>query len=363
MGHTIRQIADALGAVAEGDLDLTVTRAAEPAMAGAHDLALAMSPAYAVGLAHGAAVAALVWPGADWQGMGLKAAIFAPRGRLAMAGLSRMMDAGPQVAPGVHALAVVDATARIGDGAAIGPFVVIGAGVVIGTGARIASHVSVADGAHIGDDALLLQGVRIGPGVVIGDRFIAQPGAVIGADGFSFVTPEESGVEEVRKTLGARAAIVEQKWTRIHSLGAVTIGDDVEIGANACIDRGTIRNTMIGSGTKCDNLVHIGHNVTIGRDSLLCGQVGVAGSARIGDRVVLGGQCGVNDNIFVGDDVIAGGATKIFTNAPAGRVLLGYPAVKMETHVEMQKALRRLPRMAARVAEMEKVMSKSRKPD
>jgi UDP-3-O-[3-hydroxymyristoyl] glucosamine N-acyltransferase len=358
MGHTIRDIAQALGAEAEGELDLVVTRAAEPAMAGVDALALAMSPAYAVGLVQGAAVAAMVWPGADWRALGLRAAIFAPRGRLAMAGLSRMMDAGPAIAPGVHALSVIDPSAVLGEGAAIGPFVVIGAGVVLGRGARIASHVSIAQGAHIGDDALVMPGVRIGAGVVIGDRFIAQPGAVIGADGFSFVTPEESGVEEVRKTLGARAEISDQKWTRIHSLGAVTIGDDVEIGANACIDRGTIRNTMIGSGTKLDNLVHIGHNVTVGRDCLLCGQVGIAGSARIGDRVVLGGQCGVNDNIFVGDDVIAGGATKIFTNAPAGRVLLGYPAVKMESHVEMQKALRRLPRMAARLAEMEKVMSK-----
>ncbi|MDX5350772.1 MAG: UDP-3-O-(3-hydroxymyristoyl)glucosamine N-acyltransferase, partial [Paracoccaceae bacterium] len=223
----------------------------------------------------------------------------------------------------------------------------------IGPGARIASHVSIAEGARIVAEALILQGARIGARVTIGDRFICQPGAVIGADGFSFVTPEKSGDEENRETLGSRAEIKDQTWTRIHSLGAVTIGDDVEIGANACIDRGTIRDTSIGSGTKLDNLVHIGHNVQIGRDCLLCGQVGVAGSARIGDRVVLAGQCGVNDNILVGNDVIAGGATKIFTNAPAGRVLLGYPAVKMETHVEMQKALRRLPRLAARVAALE----------
>jgi UDP-3-O-[3-hydroxymyristoyl] glucosamine N-acyltransferase len=180
---------------------------------------------------------------------------------------------------------------------------------------------------------------------------------VIGADGFSFVTPEKSGVEEIRETLGQRTEITAQSWTRIHSLGAVTIGDHVEIGANTCIDRGTIRDTVIGNGTKLDNLVHVGHNVQIGQDCLLCGQVGIAGSARIGDRVVLAGQCGVNDNIFVGDDVIAGGGTKIFTNAPAGRVLLGYPAVRMETHVDMQKALRRLPRLAARVAEIEKVIS------
>ncbi len=358
MRHTVRDIADALGAEAAGDLDLTVTRAAEPAMAGADALALAMSPAYAEGLAQGQAQVALLWPGADWQALGLKAAIFAPRGRLAMAGLSRMMDPGPAIAPGVHTHSVVDPSAHIGSGAAIGPFVAIGAGVVIGARARIASHVSIAEGARIGDDALICQGARIGTRVVIGDRFICQPGAVIGADGFSFVTPEKSGVEQIRETLGQRHDIRNQSWTRIHSLGSVTIGNDVEIGANVCIDRGTVRDTAIGDGTKMDNLVHIGHNVQVGRDCLLCGQVGIAGSARIGDRVVLGGQCGVNDNIFVGDDVIAGGATKIFTNAPAGRVLLGYPAVKMETHVEMQKALRRLPRLAARVAAIEKVIPK-----
>ena len=354
MAHRIGDIARALGAEAEGDLDLTVTGASEPQAAGPDQLALAMDPRYADGIGKGQAKAAVVWPGADWRGMGLKAAIFAPRGRLAMAGLTRLMDPGPGIAAGVHPTAVVDPTAEVGTGAAIGPFVVIGAGVKIGPGARIASHVSIAEGARIGAEPLILQGARIGARVTIGDRFICQPGAVIGADGFSFVTPEKSGVEEIRETLGSRAGIKDQTWTRIHSLGAVTIGDDVEIGANVCIDRGTIRDTQIGSGTKLDNLVHIGHNVQVGRDCLLCGQVGIAGSARIGDRVVLAGQCGVNDNIFVGDDVIAGGATKIFTNAPAGRVLLGYPAVKMESHVEMQKALRRLPRLAARVAALER---------
>jgi UDP-3-O-[3-hydroxymyristoyl] glucosamine N-acyltransferase len=358
MPHTIRDIATALGAEAAGDLDLIVTGAAEPALAGPDALALAMSPTYVEGLAKGQARAAMLWPGADWEGLGLRAAIFAPRGRLAMAGLSRMMDAGPDIASGVHPMSVIHPTAQIGADAAIGPFVVIGAGVVIGARARIASHASIAEQVRIGDDALICQGVRIGARVVIGARFICQPGAVVGSDGFSFVTPEKSGVEEIRETLGQRDAIHAQNWTRIHSLGSVQIGDDVELGANVCIDRGTIRDTVIGAGTKLDNLVHIGHNVQVGRDCLLCGQVGIAGSARIGDRVVLGGQCGVNDNIFVGDDVIAGGATKIFTNAPAGRVLLGYPAVKMETHIEMQKALRRLPRLAARVTEIEKVIPK-----
>jgi UDP-3-O-[3-hydroxymyristoyl] glucosamine N-acyltransferase len=344
MSHSIADIAAALGADCAGDLSLRVTRAAEPAAAGPDALALAMDPKYAGGLAQGSARAALLWPGADWRAMGLQAAIFAPRGRLAMAGLTRLMDAGPGIAPGVHPMAAVDAAAVIGEGAAIGPFVTIGPGAVIGPRARIASHVAIGAGARIGTDALILTGAVIGARVAIGDRFICQPGAVIGADGFSFVTPERSGVEEIRATLGHREEIRAQSWTRIHSLGAVTIGDDVEIGANCAIDRGTIRDTVIGSGTKLDNLVHVGHNVQIGRDCLICGQVGIAGSARIGDRVVMAGQCGVNDNIFVGDDVIAGGASKMFTNVPAGRVILGYPAVQMQTHIEMQKTLRRLAR-------------------
>lgn len=341
---TIEQIATALGARVEGDASLQVVGASEPATASADHLALAMDPKYADGLADGSAKAAILWDGADWQALGLKAAIFVPRPRYAMSGLTKAMDPGPQITPGIHRSAVIEPSAQIGEGAAIGPFVVIGAGVRIGANARIASHVSIAEGSTIGDNPLILQGARIGARVVIGDDFIAQPGAVIGADGFSFVTPEKSAVENVRESLGSRGEAGAQSWTRIHSLGAVSIGNNVEIGANSAIDRGTIRDTSIGNGTKLDNLVHVGHNVQIGQDCLICGQVGIAGSARIGDRVVMAGQCGVNDNIFIGDDVVAGGATKIFTNAPKGRVLLGYPAVKMESHIDMQKALRRLPR-------------------
>ncbi len=357
MAYTIQQIATALGGRAEGDVGLKVLRASEPAGADAQALALAMDQKYADGLAQGAAEAAILWEGADWRALGLKAAIFVPRPRYAMSGLTQLMDPGPEIAPGHHPTAVIDPSAEIGAGAAIGPFVVIGARAKIGARVRIAAHASVAEDARVGDDALLMQGVRIGARVVIGDRFIAQPGAVVGADGFSFVTPEKSAVENVRDTLGDSGETAEQSWTRIHSLGSVSIGDDVELGANTTIDRGTIRNTSIGSGSKLDNLVHVGHNVQIGDDCLLCGQVGIAGSTRIGNRVVLAGQCGVNDNIFIGDDVIAGGGTKIFTNAPKGRVLLGYPAMKMDTHVEVYKGLRRLPRLMAQVAALQKAVS------
>lgn len=358
MSQTIEQIAKALESRAEGDLTIEVTGASEPAAAGPDQIALAMSEKYAEGLQAGKARAALVWEGADWRGYGLEAAVFVTRPRLAMAGLSKAFDPGPSIASGVHPSCVIDPTAVIGADAAIGPFTIVGPDVRIGPGARIVGQVTIGEGARIGAEALIHAGVRIGAQVVIGDRFVCQPGAVIGSDGFSFVTPDPSGVEEIRQTLEQREEITEQKWTRIHSLGTVEIGDDVEIGANTCIDRGTVRATAIGSGSKLDNLVHIGHNVQVGEDCLLCGQVGVAGSTRIGHRVVLAGQCGVSDNITVGDDVIAAGGTNIYTNVPKGRTIWGSPAVKMETQLEINKSLRRLPRLFAQMAELRETVTK-----
>lgn len=355
---SIAEIARGLGAEAVGDLAIRVSGASEPASAGPDQLALAMDPKYAAGLSEGRARAAILWPGADWQALGLEAAVFVQRPRLAMAGLSRAFDPGPDITPGIHPSAIVAASAQIGPGAAIGPFVVIGAGVAIGANARIAAHASIAEGCVIGDDALILQGVRICHHVTIGHRFIAQPGAVIGGDGFSFVTPEPSGVEEIRHTLGTRAEIRQQSWTRIHSLGGVEIGDDVEIGANATIDRGTVRATTIGNGTKIDNLVQIGHNCIIGNDCLLCGHVGIAGSTRVGDRVVLAGKVGVSDNIFIGDDVIAAGGSNIHTSVPAGRTVWGSPAVKMETQLEINKQTRRLGRLFQQVADLKEAVTK-----
>jgi len=357
MAITVKEIASALEAEVFGAEGIEISGASEPSDAETEDLALAMDPKYADGLARGRARAAIVWQGADWQALGLEAAIVVPRPRYAMSGLTRLLDAGPDISPGIHPSAIVDATASIGDGAAIGPLAVIGARAIVGRNARIASHVSIAEDVRIGDDALVHAGVRIGARVDIGDRFICQPGTVIGSDGFSFVTPEKSRVEEARASLGSETSAVNASWTRIHSLGTVVIGDDVEIGANSCIDRGTIRATKIGNCTKLDNLVQVGHNVEIGEDALLCGQVGIAGSTRIGNRVVLGGQCGVTDNIFVGDDVVAGGATKIMSKVPAGRVVLGYPAMKMDQFLEASRNWRRLPRVMDDIKTLKKTES------
>lgn len=356
--YSVEEIAAALGADALGDTSLRITRAAEPKDAGPDDLAIAASQTYADALGEGAARAALLWQGADYQAFGLQAAIIPRRPRYAMSGLTRLLDPGQGYAGEIHPSAIIDPSAELGDGVSVGPLSVIGAGAKIGPGSIIGPLCTIGWNARIGAKSYLRESVSIGARVTIGDRFIAQPGARIGGDGFSYVTPETSAVEAARADLSTQQHTEAQSWQRIHSLGAVSIGDDVECGANATIDCGTIRDTRVGDRTKIDNLVQIGHNCVIGNDCLLCGQVGIAGSVQVGNNVVLGGQVGVSDNIFIGDGVIAGGASKIFTNVPAGRTILGSPATKMETQMESYKAMRRLPRLMRDVAALKKAVFK-----
>ncbi|KQB98148.1 UDP-3-O-(3-hydroxymyristoyl) glucosamine N-acyltransferase [Loktanella sp. 1ANDIMAR09] len=352
MAHRVKDIAAALGAEAFGAVELLVNGASEPASAGPDDLALAMSPAYGAALGQGQARVAVVWPGADWQGLGLEAAIIAPRARLAMAHLTQMLDADlPRT--GISPQAAIDPSAQIGANVTIGAFCVIGADVVIGAGSWIADHVSIAAGVQIGAACQIHAGVRLQRGVHLGARVILQPNVAIGGDGFSFVTAEPSNVEKARETLGEAAmqAPDDPTWHRIHSLGGVVVGDDVEVGANSCIDAGTIRPTRVGHGTKIDSLVQVGHNVIVGAHCLLCAQAGVAGSTVIGDRVVVGGKAGIADNLKVGDDVVLGGGSVVLSNVPAGRVMMGYPATKMQVHIDSYKALRRLPRILRDLAQ------------
>lgn len=362
-GFTVAEIAETIGAQAVGDTGLHIARAAEPKDAGPADLALAMQPKYAEGLSAGQAQAALLWDGADWQALGLNAAIIPVRPRYAMSGLTQMLDPGQGFEPGIHATAVIDPSAELGAGVSVGPFTVIAAGAKIGAGSVIGPQCYIGADAVLGPNAYLRDHVTIGARVHIGSRFIANPGARIGGDGFSFVTPETSDVEKARSTLGTEEGRTAQSWARIHSLGAVTLGDDVEIGSNSNIDYGTIRDTVVGDGTKLDSLVHVGHNCEIGTDCLLCGLVGLAGSVKLGNNVVLAGQVGVSDNIFVGDGVIAGGGSKILSNVPAGRSVLGYPAGKMEQSIQGYKSVRRLPRLIEDVRALKKAVFKSHDSD
>ena len=327
MPISLKDIAASLGAETLGDASLLVDRLAEPLEARAGDLALAVAPKFSAHLRESAARAAVVWQGADLSELGLDGAIVAPRGRLAMAGLTRMMDEGPSFpnGPDIHPMSVIDPTATIGSGARIGPFVTVGPGSVIG------------------ENATLHAGVKIGARVRIGDTFTAQMGAAIGGDGFSFTTSGPSNVERaVRARPGVPLEPTDGTWHRIHSLGGVEIGDDVEIGANSTVDAGTIRATRIGNGCKIDNLVQVGHNVVLGEDCLLCAQAAVAGSSVLGARVILGGKSGVADNLTIGRDVVAGGGAIVLSNVEDGVFVSGHPAQPTHEYRAGLKALRRL---------------------
>jgi len=246
-----------------------------------------------------------------------------------MAGLTQLMDSNP----------------NFPDGPAIHPSAVIAPSAVIGPDARIGPFVSVGPNAVIGANATLHAGVRIGAGVCIGDGFIAQSGAAIGGDGFSFTTQEPSNVERaVRARPGVPLEPMNGTWHRIHSLGGVEIGDNVEIGANSTVDAGTIRATQIGTGVKIDNLVQVGHNVVLGDDCLLCAQAAVAGSSVLGARVILGGKAGVADNLTIGRDVVAGGGAVVLSDVADGVFVSGHPAQPTHEHRATLRALRRLMR-------------------
>lgn len=349
MRRTLSEIAEATGLAFAGNPDIVLGGAAEPAAAGPEDLAMAMTPDFSSQLAQGQARAAVLAESADWQALGLEGALFAPRPRVALAGVTTVFAHAPDVAPGVHQTALIDGTAVIGGGSSVGAYVTVGPGVRIGPGARILAHATIGAGAEIGADALIAEGVRIGARVTAGNRLIVHANAVIGADGFSFVTPERGSVEAA-KADGALTS-TNTGFRRIHSLGAVTIGDDVEIGAGTTIDRGTLTDTAIGSGTKIDNLVQVGHNVRIGETCLICAQVGIAGSTVIGDRVVLGGKVGIADHVRIGANVVVAAASNVGTNIPSGRIVMGTPAIPRDEWVAVNSAVRRLPRSLARIRE------------
>jgi UDP-3-O-[3-hydroxymyristoyl] glucosamine N-acyltransferase len=227
--------------------------------------------------------------------------------RRALAQLSTLFDRRPLPGPGVHATAVIAADASLGENVAVGPHSVVETGAVIGPRTRIGPHCSIGAGARLGDGCRLHAGVVVYDGVVLGDRVELHSGCVVGADGFGYAADES----------GAR---------KIHQLGGVSIGDDVEIGANSAVDRGTLDPTRIGPRTKIDNHCQIGHNVTIGSDCLIAGMTGIAGSSSVGDRTILGGYVAVADHVAIGADVRIAGRAGVTKDVPDGETWAGFPA-------------------------------------
>lgn len=227
--------------------------------------------------------------------------------RLALAQLTALFDSRPKPAAGISPQAVIDSSAQLGPGVSVAAGAVILAHAVIGAGCRIGPHSVIGVGASLGKWCWLHAHVTLYDGVTLGQRVIVHSGAVIGADGFGYAASQSGAV-------------------KIHHLGTVEIGDEVEIGANTCIDRGTLDATRIGPRTKIDNHCQIGHNVQIGTDCLIAGKVGIAGSTNVGDGVIIGGAAGLADHLTIGTGARIAAQAGVSKNVPPGETWIGSPA-------------------------------------
>lgn len=251
----------------------------------------------------------------------------------------------PGPAPrGIHPTAVVAPDAELGAEVSVGPYAVVGAGCRIGDRTRIGAHVVVGDGTRVGDDCVIHPQASLYAGVVVGDRCVIQSGARLGREGFGFVWAEG----------GHR---------KIPQVGGCVLGDDVEVGTNVTIDRGSIGDTVVGSGTKIDSLVHLAHNAKVGQHVILVAQVGVSGSTSIGDGAVLGGQAGVGGHLSIGARARIGAQAGVTGNVPAGETYSGYPARPHGEAMRALGALFRLPDLVRRVRALERALPGREKTD
>jgi UDP-3-O-[3-hydroxymyristoyl] glucosamine N-acyltransferase len=361
---TTQMIADSLGGRLIGDGRIPLARVVHPADAqGGGDLALAVDAKLLPLLAGGGARAAVVCRDADAVPGVVEAYIVVDRPRLAMAKLTNLFAKPVPTTPGIHPTAAVEAGAALGKNVSVGALSFIGAGAVIGDNCVLHPQTYVGPGAVIGQDALIYSGVRIGAGVNIGARFIAHFNASLGADGFSFVTPQPGSVEQAKAEGGSAVTASNHELVRIASLGGLRIGDDVEIGANTSIDQGTIAPTRIGNGTKIDNQVQVGHNVVIGENCMICGRAGIAGSVTIGDRVVLGGAAGIADHVKIGDDAVVMAMSGVGGNVLPRSVVGGFPARPRDRLMEsvfnigrLKQFFRKIDALGERLDRLEKEM-------
>lgn len=329
--YTLGELARALGAVLEGDPWRVIAGVASLETAGPDQISFLAHPKY-LSLAKSSRAGALLVP-ADAVGLPgplLRSSV----PQRALISLLQLFHPVSPAEPSVHPAALVAPTARVHPEASVGAFSVLEDGAVIGSRARIFPLVYIGAGAEIGEETILYPHVVIREGVRVGRRVIIHPGTVVGADGFGY----------------AFDGSVHQK---IPQVGGVILEDDVEVGANTTIDRATLGDTVVHRGTKIDNLVQIAHNVEIGEDVIVVGQVGISGSCHIGNRAVLAGQVGLADHVTVGEGTRVAAQSGVTHDLESGQSYLGFPARPAADARRIYAALPRLPDLLKRVRILE----------
>jgi UDP-3-O-[3-hydroxymyristoyl] glucosamine N-acyltransferase len=329
----LAELAERLGCKLEGDPDREIRGAAGLNEAGPDDLTFLSNPRYRGAVRTTRAGAIIVAEDAG------EMPLAALRSRDPYYAFARALDLfyPPKASePGIHPTAVIASSAVIGRGAHIGPYCFIDEGVRIGRNAMLHSFVSIYRDAMIGDDFLAHSHTAVREGCRVGNRVVLQNGVVIGTDGFGF------------------ARTPEGRWHKMRQAGIAVVEDDVEIQANTCIDRATVGQTSIGRGAKIDNLVQVGHACRVGEDTLLCAQVGLAGSTALGKGVILAGQVGSSGHLTVGDGAVLTAQSGIPRDVAPGAVHSGSPAFENKQWLKSVAAYRRLPELQRTVRDLER---------
>jgi len=333
MTRTAHELAEFLGCTLEGDATVKLSGVASAYAATVNDLIYVEKGSHLKRVAASQARCVVIAPKLALEG---KTLLRASNPKLAFAKAATWLVPPVPIAIGIHPTAVISPTAQLAKGAAVGPYVVIEENVKVGEGTEIGAFSFIGRDAQLGAQCRLYPRVTLYAGVSLGDRVILHSGAVIGSDGFGYV--EEEG----------------KRW-KFPQVGQVRIGDDVEIGANATIDRGSLDRTEISAGVKIDNLVHVAHNVQIGENTVIAAQTGISGSVVIGKNVAFGGQAGLGDHCAVEDGAVIGGQAGILPGKiiRSGQIVWGTPARPLQKFKEQFAWLGRLPELAERVARLE----------
>jgi UDP-3-O-[3-hydroxymyristoyl] glucosamine N-acyltransferase len=333
MRLTAKEVAEKTGSRLEGNGALELTGVAAPERAGTTHLIYVEAAKHAERAVASAAACVVAGEGIALPG---KTVLRSKQPKAAFARAAAMLLEQAPIAGGIHVTAIVAPLARIGNNVGIGPYAVIGEDAHIGDGTQVGAHSVIGAGCWIGENCRIHSHATLYAGVRLGNRVEVHAGAVIGAEGFGY-------------------AFDGERYWKFPQAGIVEIGDDVEIGANTTIDRGSLDDTRIAEGVKLDNLVHVGHNVQIGAHTVVAAQTGISGSSRLGHHVVCGGQVGIADHCTLEDGSIAGAQAGIPTGKTirTGQTVWGTPARPLEKFKEAYVWFARLPELGERIKKLE----------